>query len=614
MEVPPTPVDDLAGVTLVERYHIKGKLGQGGMGSIYQAHDAILDRDVALKTIPRYNLNDHELVRFHREGKAASTVSHPNVIQMLDFGVLESGQPFMVIELIQGVSLFDLIKQKGPQPVEFVLRIVEQIAAGMTAVHKAGIVHRDLKTSNIMLLRAGLATNQPLIKILDFGIAKSLNSREQVNTLTKAGQIFGSPNYMSPEQARAGSVDHRTDVYSLGCIMFEMLTAHVLFEGDTVVEVVTRHISEPAPRMWEVCDRTFPMEVERLVAHMVAKDAADRFQTMDEVISNIKDVYATVCDVQIETPAIEPDERARQISDRRLADTDRKLVGSIAVAAILLFGSISVVGYYLWNAAITNKAREQPKEKVRAVERAAFSVDMMDTFEKKAELDGFYVDNSGAVTKKLEHLVKQGDELSLLTLPDAKIVPGDVSLMAKLHPKKMILRGATGITDSVLKDISQIKSLESINLDLCAEFTPKGLTYLAGLPDLNTLSLQDCALNDEHLKALKTVAPLVQVRLAKNRKITIEGLTNLGNRVIPVKILIDHALYLTLSKEQRAQFKKKHNIVLYYPGNTPLPEDAAKYMTQLGLQELDPSAQTDDGSKSEVQYSELDKKLLRHLQ
>src|SRR5581483_3737987 len=142
---------DLTGILLAGRYRAGAKLGEGGMASVYQGVDEVLDRGVAIKTVPRTNLSDVEVLRFQREARTASTISHPNLVQMLDFGLLDSGQPYMVMELLNGLSLDVLVSSHGPQRMERVFDIIEQIATGMSAVHRAGIIHRDLKASNVML-------------------------------------------------------------------------------------------------------------------------------------------------------------------------------------------------------------------------------------------------------------------------------------------------------------------------------------------------------------------------------------------------------------------------------------------------------------------------------
>lgn len=561
----PTQLDDLAGKTLVERYHIHGRLGQGGMGSIYTAHDNVLDRAVAIKTVARNNLNDIELVRFHREGKAASTVRHPNVIQMLDFGVLESGQPFIVMELIKGISIAQLLRERGPQSILFTLQILEQIAEGMTAVHKAGIVHRDLKTSNIMIV--DLDTS-PLVRILDFGIAKSVAGEEQESTVTRAGQIFGSPNYMSPQQIKGEPLDRQADVYSLGCIAFEMLTGRTMFEGETVLELVTKHMNEPAPRLWEVSDKTFPMELERMVAHMVAKNTTERFPSMEVVIENIRDVRTVV------EEAIEQEKLAKrdsgQLTGAELMRRNRRsaslLVMGIVLAAGVFIGAMVVVV----NPMLSKEreivriapAKVEDNHRQQKHDLAEHTMDFLEAGGQTAERLGFLVDESGRSTETLENAIKTGKRSDRIIISMAEITVEHAKLIQQLKPYYVKFRKCTGLNVKVLKELAKTKSLQQLSFDQSTGIPPKAFSELAALPSLTRLLLRDCKLTDEHLKEIGKIGSLLQVFCERNPGITLKGVKYLGGKMLAVGVVVDQPNLLVLSGEAQKQLLKHDNIQL----------------------------------------------------
>lgn len=561
----PTQLDDLAGKTLVERYHIHGRLGQGGMGSIYTAHDNVLDRAVAIKTVPRNNLNDIELVRFHREGKAASTVRHPNVIQMLDFGVLESGQPFIVMELIKGISIAQLLRERGPQSILFTLQILEQIAEGMTAVHKAGIVHRDLKTSNIMIV--DLDTS-PLVRILDFGIAKSVAGEEQASTVTRAGQIFGSPNYMSPQQIKGEPLDRQADVYSLGCIAFEMLTGRTMFEGETVMELVTKHMNEPAPRLWEVSDKTFPMELERMVAHMVAKNTTERFPSMEVVIENIR-IVRTVVEEAIEQEKLAKRDSG-QLTGAELMRRNRRsaslLVMGIVLAAGVFIGAMVVV---------VNPMLSKEREIVRVApakvednhrqqkhDLAEHTMDFLEAGGQTAERLGFLVDESGRSTETLENAIKTGKRSDRIIISMAEITVEHAKLIQQLKPYYVKFRKCTGLNEKVLKELAKTKSLQQLSFDQSTGIPPRAFSELAALPSLTRLLLRDCKLTDEHLKEIGKIGSLLQVFCERNPGITLKGVKYLGGKMLAVGVVVDQPNLLVLSGEAQKQLLKHDNIQL----------------------------------------------------
>jgi len=635
MESLPPKFDSLIGVTLVERYHIKSKLGQGGMGSVYTAHDDVLDRDVAIKTVPRTNLNDIELVRFHREGKAASTIRHPNVIQMLDFGLLENGQPYMVMELINGVSIADLLAAEGPLEPDLALKVVEQVASGMVAVHKEDILHRDLKTNNIMLTNLG--SKDMLVRIVDFGIAKTHSHDAETSALTKAGQIFGSPHYMSPEQIRGDELDNRADVYSLGCILFEMLTGQTLFAGETVMEVVTKHLSDPVPRLWEVTEEKFPMELERLVAHMVAKERDERFGSMDEVIEYIAEVKEVV-DEDMEQKRIAAAEAARQQAEtgvfkKRQLDK-RVIVAGMAAALMFLAGSIWMVVNALTQnkpPAVEKQNRVDQKKRHKSLESAEFEFSVLD---KTPDLNfRLGVNHSGTATPALQKLVLTHPKLSEadkekfdLIFIDSKFVPSDVKLIAKLKPARLQLDGCTGVDEKMLAEIAKIQSIASISLNMTHGLSPSALAQLSALPRLVSLSLDDCDLTDAHLQAMSKIQTLCWISVRNNLHVTTSGIAKLGRKQLPMTVVVNQPPLLMTSAEKQLDLRKKYNIVLE---QSPLDKDqGAGYFRKLGgmIDEddgfvgaieafgSDRTKYKGKGQKGKTELSPEAKKLLRHLE
>jgi serine/threonine protein kinase len=572
--------DDLIGMTLAERFLITGKLGQGGMGEIYTAHDSILARDVAIKTIARTNLNDTELIRFQREAKAASTLKHPNVIQMLDFGVSEHGQPFMVMELIQGISLAELLNQRGPVSPHFVLQIIEQVADGMIGVHKSGILHRDLKTGNIMLLQAGLLTNQPLIKILDFGIAKSLGPAEQVSTLTRAGQIFGSPNSMSPEQARGDDLDQRSDIYSLGCIAFELLTGRPLFTGDSVIEVVTKHLEEPPPRLWEVSNRKFPMELERLVAHMVLKDPAERYQSMEEVLKNLREVYSVInIGEAYVDKAVQTDAEFDALPEP--SSTTRIKTGGLIATVIAATGVFAACVWFLVNNSLTDHRIEVTSHAKRTIDLQSESLLLVDTINGQKDDLNFVMNHSGRVTATLEKMVAAKRSKSDLMLIDSELRPEDAALIAKLSPGFVNLAGCTGVSNKFLKELSKIPSITVLTLNRVKSLTPESLAQLSNFPRLVLVSVANCDLTDAHLKALGRCKKLGWVRLSENKKITLAGIKHLGGKRFNVEVTTDNPSVMVMKEAERKVLKDKYKISVVHL--EALPEEMSlKNMGRIG--------------------------------
>jgi serine/threonine-protein kinase len=218
-------------------------IGEGGMGTVYEVRHRALGKRFALKALRKDLALDAEIAaRFIQEARTAAAVSHPGLVEITDFGRLESGQVYFVMELLEGTSLAALLRNGGPLPAARGLAIVRQLVHALKAAHDASIVHRDLKPDNIHIGRGDNDTDR--VKIVDFGLAKVVGSSK----LTRAGMVFGTPHYMSPEQAAGETVDHRADIYALGIVMYEMFTGKVPFEADSYMGVLTKHMyMTPAP-------------------------------------------------------------------------------------------------------------------------------------------------------------------------------------------------------------------------------------------------------------------------------------------------------------------------------------------------------------------------------
>ncbi len=277
------PPDNYLNTVVADRYRVLRKLGEGGMGVVYLAEHVIIEKRVALKVLSEDFARKADLVqRFMQEAKAASKIGHENIVDIHDFGETPSGSVFIAMEYLDGRDLASVIRAEGALPFERCRHIVTQICRALGAAHSKGIIHRDMKPENVYLVeREGRAD---FAKILDFGIAKiSSLDNEGGARLTRTGMIFGTPEYMSPEQARGDRADYRVDIYAVGCILYEMLTGDVPFHADTFMGVLTKHMFEqPEPPSVRAPDNQVPADVEAVVMKALAKDRDQRFQTMKE--------------------------------------------------------------------------------------------------------------------------------------------------------------------------------------------------------------------------------------------------------------------------------------------------------------------------------------------
>ena len=240
-----SPRDKLEGRIIAGRYEVLERVGVGGMGTVYRAYQASMDREVALKVLSRALTDDEQNVkRFHQEAKAASRLRHPNTITLHDFGQTEDGILFIAMEFLEGRPL-DGVLGDGPLDPVRAIRIMAQVCRSLHEAHKAGIIHRDLKPDNVYLTE--LEGEADFVKVLDFGVAKLKESSKEAGTLTQAGMIFGTPRYMSPEQSQSQDLDARSDLYSMGVILYELLTGHPPFDADNPVAILIQHVHEAPP-------------------------------------------------------------------------------------------------------------------------------------------------------------------------------------------------------------------------------------------------------------------------------------------------------------------------------------------------------------------------------
>ena len=281
--------DQLLGTTVAGRYKVIKLLGEGGMGQVYLAEHSAIEKRIALKVLRSEYAHKGEIVtRFQQEAISASRIKHPNVLDVFDFGQLENGCFYLAMEFLEGNDLADELQRARVLTAPRALPIAMQICRALAAAHSKGVVHRDMKPENVFLQRTG--DGEEIVKIVDFGIAQLKPSNEEAaaasthRRLTRTGMIFGTPEYMAPEQASGKHADLRCDVYAVGIILFELFTGAVPFTGETFLGVLTKHLSEMPPSMRSVYpDLQLSTELEGVVSRALAKDPLQRYQTMTEL-------------------------------------------------------------------------------------------------------------------------------------------------------------------------------------------------------------------------------------------------------------------------------------------------------------------------------------------
>jgi eukaryotic-like serine/threonine-protein kinase len=279
---------DLVGTTLLDRYQITKKIGQGGMGAVYEATHSLIGKRVAVKVLlDKYAKKDQVVARLEQEARLASSIGHEHIIDITDFGITADGRTFVVMEFLEGESLAECLAREATLPEQRILHVAQQIAGALAAAHAKGVVHRDVKPENVFLLRR---KDRDFVKVVDFGISKSLRSTgdgADSPRLTQTGMVLGTPLYMSPEQARGDDhLDHRIDIYALGVIMYELATGKVPFSGSNYLSVISQVLNDEPVRPRQLRP-DLTEEFEAVILRALEKDRDRRYQSADELIADL---------------------------------------------------------------------------------------------------------------------------------------------------------------------------------------------------------------------------------------------------------------------------------------------------------------------------------------
>jgi serine/threonine protein kinase len=304
--------ENVVGKVVAGHFQILSKIGEGGMSVVYKARHMLMNKQVALKMLhPHMIGREQSRDRFRQEAQAVSQIDHPNVVRIFDFGISEDNRPYIVMDYLDGVSLGDMIKASGPLELERAIKLFIQICDALSYAHNKGVIHRDLKPSNIIILESERKKSQTIsyvrgtqdenedlserqkeqAKIVDFGIAKLMpHEGTDAAALTQTGDVFGSPLYMSPEQCKGEKLDGRSDIYSMGCLMYETLTGKPPINGANMLEILYRHMNEMPISMKLACpENKVPQALEAIIFKALAKDPNDRQASMRLLKSEIED-------------------------------------------------------------------------------------------------------------------------------------------------------------------------------------------------------------------------------------------------------------------------------------------------------------------------------------
>ncbi|MBK9145391.1 MAG: protein kinase [Candidatus Melainabacteria bacterium] len=491
--------NELPPAKLRERYSRLDRLSAGGMGVVFKGEDEILKKTVAIKTLFMKSADPDAVIRFQQEARAVSRLSHPNIIGIMDFGLLDDSQPYLVMDFVDGMSLGSFMEQSGPLDPEIVIEILCQVCDGMSHAHERGVIHRDLKPSNLML--EGNPAEQIQIRILDFGVAKLEESQaEETGFQTRTGTMVGSPYYMSPEQIRAEAVDARSDIYSLGCIAYQMVSGTRPFDGETYVQTVTAHLELPPAMLVAREDKSGALN--SVILKCLAKNPDERFASMTELKEALLACRA-------EEPLPVP--------------VRKEIPAPLVAASILLL--ILIVGG-LGFSQLSKK--EEPILPVRPVVEAVkpelekFTV----TREKSLESWAAINDPIEPVNDDNLKLIK-GDHVSELDLTNAEITSAGLENLVGLDLRVLLL-AKEKIDDQAGPILARIPGLLYVRFDNCA-VTYRCLEAMKPLK-LQCLSLQECkGVDDRALSVIVKSWPDLRMLDIGGTAVSQEGLNQVAS-------------------------------------------------------------------------------------
>ncbi|MCA9801829.1 MAG: serine/threonine protein kinase [Cyanobacteria bacterium HKST-UBA02] len=482
------------------------------MGTVYRVYDEVLNREAALKTL-NGDLSQEYMVNFQREAKVASTLDDRHIVKILDFGVENSQTPYMVMELIEGEILRELLTRRRLKTEEALVLLIE-ICQGVEAAHHAGIVHRDLKPANVIIEHPD--SEQASVKLLDFGIAKVTARDQGISTLSNAGVVVGSPFYMSPEQARAESIDQRTDIYSLGCMAFEMLTGKRPFEGATAFDTLNLHINENAPPLSQADpERSYTPQLEQTIEAALAKDPEDRLPSMEALRQKLIESLEAESLAAVE---ITGDNSPVKGSPAR--SPAAVWLGALAILALLTASG----AFFLFRAPPASEPA-----KVATIEERGDDTELLSGMADVEKHNSYLQVEGERAEQTIAELATTEHQYRSLAVFNARITPAMIDNLTVVGPRKLAFTNCI-LDDEILEKVSKIKSIDRFSLLGATEITEKGLKALADLPKLYLLRLERCNLDNDKIRAVRYMKHLVRLEMADNRKVTVTGIKSIGKR------------------------------------------------------------------------------------
>lgn len=523
------------GQIVSDKFKVLEEVGRGGMGVVYRVEQLALGRILAMKTLNTPEVSDVVWRRFQLEAKAAALLDHPNLISVHDCGLIDDQIPYFVMDYIEGTTLAKLIKDKGALSLEETLTIFIQVCFGLAYAHAVGVVHRDLKPSNIMLVPPQSDSNGLSVRVVDFGIAKlTAEDIQPTQALTKTGEIFGSPLYMSPEQCLGKPVDFRSDIYSLGCVMFEALTGLPPFLGQTALSTMMQHQSTDAPTLKQsTLGKDFPDAIEKIIRLMLEKNPESRYQDMKSVARDLSLLQQGIShhpQVSTESKA----EAVKRINKTHIMQLVCVCILSAAISGCFVYQQMKNDAAVAYKQGFEEGA--DPKRSIYIPDEGGDNSDggpissiSVDTQGKACRIFNFGNAKGfglGYVRRLNDKEFKPIPAKGILTFPLDEPLLLDVEDRVIVTNPKFLLRFNTndfaglrfrfnfGVNDSTFRYLDRLKDLRILDLTGC-EVSPQLIEKINKLPKLETFKIGKSNMTGRALLGLKRLGELKVLGISK---------------------------------------------------------------------------------------------------
>lgn len=501
----------------LKRYKPLFLIGSGGNGTVYCCRDRLLKKKVAIKIIS--DATSSHLVAFQKEAKATSKLLHPNIVSVLDFGVMEGGTPYMVMEMFEGGGLSQVIKTKGPLQIPTALSVFSRVCDGLAEAHRMGVFHRDVNSSNILV--SDLDSEVPAVRIIDFGVAR-VRQEQDASLRTQGLTLVGTPHYMSPDQAAGMPFDERSEIYSVGCALFEALTGVPPYSGESAMEIINQHATAPVPTLSEKNPNVyFPEDLESLVASCLAKDPAQRPQSMADLGNALNNLTITMT---LSNPTMRLELAPKEVKNRQkttlfIVALSGFLLSILFVSTLTVEPKKIVMSKVISAKPVANHQRPKWITVIQDGYKTAIPADIevgdddldqiVDSNCQSVVLNSTDVTNAGLV--KIKNMPLKSLNVSHTALNDTS-----APYLSTFKELVSLNLRETGFTDDGIKSLRDLRSLKRLNLDGLDGFTDKGLDWvISQWPDLQDLDLSNSGVTNKGVENLNQFKDLRALAIAR---------------------------------------------------------------------------------------------------